>query len=179
MIITISGTPGSGKSTAAENIAKKMKFRHYSTGNYMRKMAEKRGISLLELGRLAEKDKSIDKELDRWQKELGEKKDNLVIDARLGFYFIPDSIKVFIDADIKERARRIYSDKVRKETNISIGDAMKKIKQRQDSERKRYKKYYGIDPWKRSNFDQIVDSTKLTKEEVVENILNFIKNKKL
>ena len=51
MIITISGTPGSGKSTVAKMIATKLGFKHYSTGDFMRQMAKERGISLEELSK--------------------------------------------------------------------------------------------------------------------------------
>ncbi len=60
MIITISGKAGSGKSTIAKQLAKKLGLKHYSTGDFMRQMAKDKGVSLLELSRIAEKDKSID-----------------------------------------------------------------------------------------------------------------------
>lgn len=44
MIITISGYPGSGKSTIADIIAKKLKLKRYSVGNFRRELAKKRGI---------------------------------------------------------------------------------------------------------------------------------------
>ena len=46
MIIAISGKAGSGKSTIAELLAKKLKLKHYSIGNLMREMAKKKNISL-------------------------------------------------------------------------------------------------------------------------------------
>ncbi|PIN81309.1 cytidylate kinase, partial [Candidatus Woesearchaeota archaeon CG10_big_fil_rev_8_21_14_0_10_32_9] len=64
MKITISGNLGSGKSTVAKMLAKDLGYSHYSTGDFMRKMAEERGITLLELGKIAENDSSIDYELD-------------------------------------------------------------------------------------------------------------------
>src|SRR3989338_7586745 len=102
MIITIAGTPGAGKSSVAKLVAKKLKLKHYSTGDYMRQIALKRNISLMELSKIAEKDKTIDKELDNWQIKSGKTKDNFVIDSRLGFYFIPHSIKVLLLADFDE-----------------------------------------------------------------------------
>ena len=65
MIITISGKAGSGKSTVAKEIARKLELKHYSIGDLMRQMAKEKNISLSELGELAEKDDSIDKELDK------------------------------------------------------------------------------------------------------------------
>ncbi len=74
MIITISGIAGSGKSTVAKLLAKRLGYRHYSIGDFMREMAKERKVSLLELSKEAEKGHSIDKELDEKQRELGKKK---------------------------------------------------------------------------------------------------------
>ena len=96
MIITISGTPGSGKSTVAKIIARKLKLEHYSTGDFMRQLAEENKMDVLEFGKLAEKDRSIDEELDQRQINLGMEKKDFVIDGRLSWHFIPNAIKVFI-----------------------------------------------------------------------------------
>jgi len=65
MIITISGKAGSGKSTVAKQLAKKLNLKHYSIGDIMRKLAKEKNISLNELSKLAEKDKTIDLTLDK------------------------------------------------------------------------------------------------------------------
>ncbi len=178
MIITISGTPGSGKSTVAKLLAGRLGYKHYSTGDYYRKMAQDRNVSVLELAGMAEKDKTIDKELDDWQKNLG-KQDNFIIDARLGFYFIPGSFKVYLDADEKTRAERIFSDRLRKERNITLEDTISNIRKREISEVKRYKQYYGIDYHDQKNYDLIVDTAELTPKGVVDKILELIKQKPL
>ena len=100
MIITISGKPGSGKSTVAELIAKRLSLKHYSIGNFMREIAKEKGISLLELGKIAEKERWVDDELDKRQIELGGREDGFVIDSRLGFHFIPKSVKIFLDVNL-------------------------------------------------------------------------------
>ncbi|MBI2112124.1 AAA family ATPase, partial [Candidatus Woesearchaeota archaeon] len=83
MIITISGTAGSGKSTVGKLLAKKLKYKHYSMGDLQRQIAEQRGITLLELGKLEETDPSIDKELDQKQIQLGKTENKFIIDGRL------------------------------------------------------------------------------------------------
>ena len=175
MIITISGTPGSGKSTVAKLLAKKLNFKHYSSGEFMRDMAEEKNMGLLNLIRLAEKDRSIDEEIDQRQIGLGRTKDNFVIDSRLGFHFIPKSKKIFIDADFEERAKRIFCDTIRKEHNVNLKSTKQNIRIREISEKKRYKKYYELDPYKKSNYDLVIDSTNKTSEQVVEEIIKFLK----
>ncbi|MBW2977371.1 cytidylate kinase family protein [Candidatus Woesearchaeota archaeon] len=177
MIITIGGTIGSGKSTAAKLLAKKLGYKHYSMGDLQREIAEQRKISLLELSKLEEKDRSIDEEVDQTQINLGRNKDNFIMDTHLGFHFIPKSIKIYIDADFKERAKRIFADKVRKELNINMENTKKNIKTREASEKKRFKEYYNLDPHNKQHYDLVVDTTNITPEKVVDKILEFVKKK--
>jgi len=174
-IITINGTAGSGKSTVAKLLAKKLDYKHYSMGDFQREIAEEKGISLLELGKLEEKDKSIDEEVDQMQIDLGRKEDNFVIDSRLGFHFIPNSIKIFLDADFEERAKRILADTIRKEHNVNLKTTKQNIKTREASEKKRYKEYYNINPYDKKHYDLIIDTTKLTPEQVVDKIIKFLR----
>ncbi|MBI2138213.1 cytidylate kinase family protein [Candidatus Woesearchaeota archaeon] len=167
MIITISGIAGSGKSTVAKMLAEKLGFRHYSIGDIMRAMANERGITLLELGKLAEKDRTIDEELDRRQIQLGKVEDNFVIDSRLGFHFIPHSFKAFLKVSLDEAARRIFTEGRAHEPYIDLNDSMSKIKKRIASEDKRYLSYYGINYHDNSHYDFIIDTTSLSPEGVV------------
>jgi CMP/dCMP kinase len=81
----------------------------------MREMALERGISLIELGREAETDGGvIDQTLDERQKNLGIHEDNFIIDGRLAFHFIPHAVKIFLQVDSHESARRIFHDETRK-----------------------------------------------------------------
>ena len=175
MIITISGIAGSGKSTVAKLLAKKLNCKHYSVGDFMRQIAKERGLTLLELSKQAEKDKSIDIELDKKQIELGKKEDNFVIDARLGFHFIPNSIKVFLEVDLNEAANRILKEKREHEQYKDIQESIEKIKTRIASEDKRYMEYYDVDYHNKNNYEIIIDTTKIKPEEVVERILNKVK----
>jgi cytidylate kinase len=175
MIITVGGRAGAGKSTISKLLAKKLDLTHYSTGDLMRMMAVERGISLLELSRIAEKDKSIDKELDQRQIELGKKHDNFVIDGRLAAFFIPNSIKIFLDADKKERARRIIRDKRKEETSDSVAGMVKELHVRELSEKRRYHKYYGFDCYNTKFYEIVVDTTHTTKEETVSKVINKMK----
>lgn len=173
MIITISGDAGSGKSTVAELVAKKLKFRHYSVGDFMRQVAKKRKLTLLQVSRLAETDRSIDEELDDMQTELGKNEEHFVLDSRLGWHFIPNSFKVFLKVDIREAARRIFNDSKREsvEENRTIEAAEENIRKRKASELERYRKYYKLNPYEEKNYDLIIDTTKLAPEEVAERIV--------
>ena len=176
MIITISGIAGSGKSTIAKLVAKKLKLKHYSSGDLMRQIAKEKGISLLKLSKVAEKDKTIDKELDERQIKLGEEQDNFVIDGRLSAFFIPDAkFKIFLDCSVEAGAKRILKDQRQGDNAKNVNEMVKKIKQREESEQKRYKKYYAFDAYNKKNYDFVLDTTNIGIDEVLEEMLKVIK----
>jgi len=175
MRITISGKAGSGKSTVAKLLSEKLKLRHYSIGDLMRAMANEKKISLLELNMLAESDKSIDLELDEKLKELGKAKDDFVVDGRLTAFFIPNAdVRVFLETDDKVRAERILKDKREHEKSKDISEMIDQIRKREESEKKRYKQYYGVDYSDKKLYNLVIDTTKLSPDEVVERIMEFM-----
>jgi CMP/dCMP kinase len=179
MIITISGALGSGKSTVAKILVQKFNLKHYSTGDFMREIANKRGITLLELSKLAETDRSIDKELDNYQIQLGKDEDNFIIDARLGWHFIPNSIKIFLDVTDEEAAKRIFKEgRTDEKYNTDLNATLENIKNRRASEIKRYQDYYNLNYYDHNNYDLVVDTTEIPAEEVAEKIIKFIEEKK-
>ena len=181
MIIAISGKAGSGKSTAAQNVAKKLKYKYYSIGDLQRKFADEKGITLEELRRLEEKDKSIDKQFDDYQKRLGEKENDFVIESRLGPFFLKNAFKIFLDCDDDVRVKRILSDvKLRDNRKVEFSgkDPAKQIFKRDLDDQKRYLKYYGFDFLDMRNYDFVLDSSYLTQDEVVDIILDKVKKMK-
>jgi CMP/dCMP kinase len=184
MIITISGTPGSGKSTAGKTLAAKLGFKHYSAGDFMREIAAKKGVTLNELGKLAEKDHSIDEELDKRTAKLGKDQDDFVMDSRLAYHFIPGSFKVFLEVSDTEAAKRIFGDsqvkkqgRVVEKENTTFEATLKSISERKVSEQVRYKNYYNLDPYDRSQYDLVIDTTKTAADHVVDLIIAALKKK--
>lgn len=179
MIITISGDPGSGKSTVAKAIAEKLKLKHISAGDFMRELAAEKKMTILELVKIAEKDPAIDKEIDERTKKLAEK-DNFIIDSRLAWNFIPKSLKIYLKCSTDEAAKRIFAQKrggIEAE-NITLEQTKANVIAREQSEIKRYKKYYGIDFKKEENYDFVLDTTKLTIPEAIEEVLEYVNEKR-
>lgn len=183
-LITIAGKLGSGKSSTAKKVAEMLGYKHLSSGDFMRDIASSRGISLMELNKVAEGDNSIDKELDDRNIEIG-KQFEVVLDSRLGFHFIPDSFRVYLDLPPEVAAERILKDKENnpnrhKEDNASFDtkeDIMKSIINRQESERSRYDNLYGIkDVSRADNFDLIIDTSKYPLEKVAQKIVEEYNN---
>lgn len=176
MIITIGGQAGSGKSTVGRIVAEKLGYRYYSIGDMRREMASKRGMTLGEFNKMGEKEEFTDKEVDDFQRELGKKGDNLVINGRTSYYFIPDSFKVYLKADIEKRAERVLGDSGRKgEEYKNIEEVKEKLKERDGCDLKRYLKFYGIDPSDESSYDLVVDTSGITAEQVAGLILDFLR----
>lgn len=180
-IITIAGFPGSGKSSTADIVAQKLNFQRFSSGDFMRKIALERGISLNELSNIAEKDNTIDFAIDEEVKKTRDM-ENLVIDSRLAFHWIPESFKIFLDLPPEIAKDRIYKsfqkNKLRQqsEQSESIDEVFEKIKHRLTSEKKRYKDLYNIDHTNKNNFDLIINTDKNSLEEVAEIVIREYKN---
>lgn len=167
MIITVGGSIGSGKSTLAKMLAQRYGLKYYSIGHLMRSLAKERGISLSQLGCLAEKDPAIDKALDRKQKELAGT--DCVMDSRLGAYLLPADFKIWLDASPRERARRISG-----RDEQSVEQAKIAIDEREASEALRYKGIYGIDIYDMSVYNLILDTTNLNRDGMLKRCVEAI-----
>lgn len=174
MIITISGKPGSGKSTIAKMLAEKYNLKKYSTGDFFRAKAKEKGLSLKKYSQLAEQAKEHDNETDLWQTELGKKENNFIIDGRLSHKFIPNAIKIFLDVKKEVGSLRIMNEKREEEKAIDEKHALYLWETRADSEQKRFHEYYKIDHHDHSQYDFVLDTSDLTKQEVLEKISEFI-----
>jgi cytidylate kinase len=175
MRITISGTAGSGKSTIAKMLAKKLKYRHYSMGDFQREIAKEKGVSITELGELEKKDPAIDLMVDEKQKSLGTK-DDFVIDSWLSPLFIPESFRIFMDADIGERAKRVFKREPKDYSDLD--DAVRKIKQREKTNRDRWMEFYDYDFRAKKNYDLVLDTTGMKIDEVLKIVFDAVKIKR-
>jgi predicted cytidylate kinase len=171
MIITISGPPGSGKTTVGKLLAEKMEMEFISTGMIFRQMAEERGISLAEFGKMALEDHTIDKELDKRMLALTMEKKDMVLEGRLAAQMLHlngiRSFKVWIDADVDTRAGRISN---REGTPKEL--VKQEMLERERCEWERYKKIYGIDLKSLAVYDYVVHSDEMLPEQIVDEIMS-------
>tara|TARA_Y100000034_G_C6791147_1_gene354231 strand:+ start:256 stop:780 length:525 start_codon:yes stop_codon:yes gene_type:complete len=174
MRITISGTPGSGKSVASKYLSKKLKFKHYGIGDLMRDFAKKKKLGLIELSKMLEKDSTLDKKFNEDIKRLN-KENNFILDSRLGFFFIKKGIHIFLDADFGVRAERIFKDKRKLESFKKVDDVKKEIKKRLSLERNRFRKLYKVDFTDLSHYDLVIDTTGMNAKLISEIILKYLK----
>ena len=184
MIISISGTPGSGKSTVAEKLAKKLGWPNYYMGELRRLQAKSSGKTLAEHNKSTETNPKTDMDIDKYQKQLGQEQDNFIIQGRTSWFFIPHSLKIFIDIDKKIGAQRVFNQMPTKNRENedkelkTIKDVEKSQKERITSDKKRYKKYYNItNAFDKRHYNHIVDTTNLSREQVFNNVYDFVKKK--
>ena len=182
MQISVSGYPGSGNSTIAKKLAKELGYKHYSAGDIRRKMAQDRDITLAELNKIGETEDWTDVKVDKYIETLSKTEDNFVTDAKIGYQFLPKAFKIFLKADLEERAKRLKKDARKEEQAKTLEEAKQKLLERQKSDRERYKKYYDLDflseRAEKEEFDLVVDTTDKNIEEVFNICLEAVKKEK-
>lgn len=172
-IISISGDIASGKGAVSEILLKKLNYTIYKNGEYFRSLAKEMGMSVTEFNEYVERHTEIDVQIENRATEYSKTHDNYIIDARLGWYSVPESFKVYLKVDIEEAAKRALNDKKRKITeNFNTIEAQKAdILKRYELENNRYFKIYGIHKEDPSNYDIIIDTTNISAEEVADKII--------
>lgn len=171
-VITISGTPGSGKSTVCNLLEEKLKLRYVYSGMIFRSLAKKHNMTLADFGKYCENNREIDHELDDQQLEILRKGD-VILEGRLAGWLAYknkiSALKVMLDTDMQTRAERIV-----KREEGDVEERKKEIIEREKSEAARYKEYYDIDLKDTSIYDLVLDTKKLTPDEIVKKILEKI-----
>lgn len=170
MIITIAGKPGAGKTAVGQELAAALDYTHISVGDIFGMLAQKKAITTQALKELAKEDTKIDAEIDAQYEELAQK-DNLVVDSRLGFYFLKQSVKVFLDVDAQLGAARIFAAKRSDEEQFeSVDDVLAANLARAADDRQRFIATYNVDIEDMEQYDIIIDTSELGIKQVVQKI---------
>ncbi len=169
MLITISGLPGSGKTTVARRLSQRLGVPHVYAGDLYRKEALERRVSLEEFNELTEKDHSIDRALDAKMAAYA-RRGEVVLEGRLaGFIALQEGVralKVWLTASDEVRARRVAQREER-----DWREVLRLNGARQASDTKRYRDIYGFDLNDTSIYDLILDTDDQDPEAVAEQIL--------
>ncbi len=173
MRITISGPPGSGKTTACNKLSERLGLKAVVFGEYFRKLAKEREMTLAEFGALAEKDPSIDRMIDEMILDVARDNSDIILESRLSAYMLAKNnipaFKIYLTASPEVRMERVG---IREGENLE--DVVKHTIERQSSEAKRYKMYYDIDIEDKSVYDLVLNTDDLDPDQVVEGILKAI-----
>lgn len=180
-IITLTGKPGSGKSSTADRVAEMLGYTRYSSGEFVRIITREQNITLSEYNKRAESKPEIDDHIDEELRKLRSHKD-VVIDSRLGFYWIPESFKVYLDLSNDLAIARIFKDASQNllrsesgEGSASMDDVIDQVEERMRSERARFKKLYGINPYSIEHFDLVIDTAQHSPQTVALTIFDTYK----
>lgn len=169
MLITISGLPGSGKTTVAQLVARTLGLEHVYAGNIFRRQAEAAGLTLAEYLHRAETDSTIDRALDDRMRERA-RAGAAVLEGRLAAFMATeagvDALKVYLDASEPIRAARIAERE-----GGATAARLAEIQAREASDRSRYRELYGVDYHDHSRYDLVMDTDHRTPGEVAGEIV--------
>jgi len=180
-IITISGKPGSGKSSTADRIAELLGYTRHSSGDMVRKVLKRNGLTLEEYNQKAEDDHDLDDQIDEELRALRDL-DDIVVDSRLGFYWLPESFKVYLDLDLDVATARIFKDVTANSSRSGVegGDhslpsIARSVSGRMRDEQNRFKKLYSVDPYDTQHFDLIIDTSRHNPHSVAVTVFDHYK----
>lgn len=176
-IISIAGDLASGKSRVTDLLQKDLGYSIYRNGEKFRALGLSMGMNVSEFSVYAENHPEVDRKLEEDTAEYAKDHSDFIIDARMAWYSIPESFKVYLKVDSDEGARRAFNDPYRKKSEdfASVEEYKEFMKARYDSENERYFKLYGVRRDDMNNYDLVIDTTNIAIEEVKEKILNGYK----
>ncbi len=204
MKIAIDGPAGSGKSTVAKLVAKKLAFKHIDTGAYYRWLTanvlkkqldpadpqeilsilpainfqdipeqEIRTRAVTNTVSQVSAHKQVRPFIVEKQRETA-RQNNVVMEGRdIGSVVFPDAeVKIFLNASVDERAKRRYQELIDKKESVDLSKIKEEIilRDKLDSERE-------SSPLIKTADAIEIDTTGLSINEVVDKILEIVKNK--
>ncbi len=179
-IITISGRQGAGKTDIGKKLAKILNYENVSIGDLKGELAKDMSLTIDELNEIGKKEDWIHKKFDEKTISIGKTRDNFLIEAWLGYHFIPHSFKIFLEVKEDVAVKRIFKDQRDDEKKCKTEKEMKEmLNKRLKVTGDQFKKYYGINFLDKSNYDLIIDTTNLTKEQVIGIILKKLPKEKM
>lgn len=108
------------------------------------------------------------------QRNMAECSDVLMDGRDIGTYVLPSAeLKIFLTASVDERAKRRYTELCEKNTSVSYDELKNDIiyRDKNDSERE-------FAPLRQADDSVVIDSTDMSIDEVIEKILDLVKERK-
>jgi cytidylate kinase len=172
LVICICGMAGSGKSTLAKKLAEKYGLKYYSGGDALKALALERGHKPTEHGwweskegllflEKREKNPEFDKAVDQKLLEIA-KQGNVVLDSWTMPWLLETGFKIWLEASPRKRAERVA-----KRDSITIKEALKALRKKEEKTKSIYEKLYGFKLGEDfTPFHLILDTDNLSAEEV-------------
>ena len=170
-IIAVSGSPGSGKTTYAKYLAKMLNYEFASAGMIFRRMAEKMGVSVVELNKMALSNPDIDHQIENEIRKVASR-GNIVLEGHLVAWTLYDiaDLLIYLTAPLGSRLERIAARE-----NKTIQQVIEETLSREYYEVKRYRETYGVDITNLSIYDIVLDTSFSDEEGVKRSLWNMVK----
>ncbi|WP_139959576.1 viperin family antiviral radical SAM protein [Flavicella sediminum] len=162
--ITLSGGVASGKSTVGKLIAQKLNFQFISIGNKTREVAKSNKMSIVEFQKMCLMNPELDKKIDSEFANECNASDNLVIDYRLGFYFINESFNVFFKVSEDEAIKRLKK-------SVRTNETFHTVNERNNLFKNQFLNTYDIDVFDENNYDLIIEVDHKRPEQIADEII--------
>lgn len=171
-IISLGGELASGKGTVSKILMERLNFGIYKNGDYFRQLAKEMGMDVTSFNIYVKEHPEIDRQIENSAAEYAKEHENFIIDARLGWYAVPQSFKVYLKVNIDVAAERAFYDEARKSSEKfnSVEEQKQDMQKRYQLENERYWELYGVRKEDESNYDLVIDTTNLTPEQVANKI---------
>lgn len=171
-IISLAGDLAAGKGTVSKILMEDLGYGVYRNGEYARKLAKEMGLDITSFNKYLAEHPEIDLQIEKSASEYAKTNDNFIIDARLGWYAVPESFKVYLKVDIDVAAKRAFEDNNRKGTEqfATVEEQKRDMIERFRLENERYWNLYHVHKEDMSNYDLVVDTTNMTPNEVANKI---------
>ena len=195
--IVISGQPGAGSTKTAEVLSKRLSINFFTAGKLFKSVArgtikdqyyyqlfkelcDKRNLKIPEFNESNDthgasnlwdtefgKSKDFHNAIDELQPKLAEQ-GRIVIEGKLALRMIKKAnLKIWLKAPLSERAKRSAG-----RDNISLEEAERVLRSRQEKEREGWKKIYGFDYWdQEKEADLVIETSNISPEQIVEEII--------
>lgn len=176
MKITLAGAPGSGKSTLRKLLAEHYGLEVKAVGDFMRQAAQRHGYTDITafLCEYVTQHPEVDHQIDEEQRAYGASHSHFVLDSHVGFHFVPDSLKIRLECDVEEAARRILAARRSTEAAGTFEQAVEANRRREEAMHANFLRLYGVDIHDDRNFDITVDTSSLSPEEVFAELVRQI-----
>ncbi len=171
-IISLGGELASGKGTVSKILMQRLNYGIYRNGDYFRKLAKNMKMDVTTFNVYVKEHPEIDRQIENSAAEYAKTNDNFIIDARLGWYAVPESFKVYLKVDIDVAAERALEDENRKDSENfkTLEEQKADIQKRYQLENERYWNLYKVRKEDESNYDFVLDTTSLSPEQVADKI---------
>ncbi len=157
--ISLAGDLGSGKSTVSKILVDLLGMEYYSTGTICREVAARHGMTVVEMNQYMETHPELDREIDDGLVALSNEDKPLLIDSRMAWHFVRDTFRVYLSTETAVSAARIFGAGRSEEHFDTVEETEAKIRERRESEKKRYMQFYGVNNKDLFNYDLILDTT--------------------